>query len=91
MMTSKRRVYAELRSIVENEGGEMRHERRGHPPGGAWVVELDGKRRVFEADGREYMALARLYAPLRTDPTHASHYSENLIPGAEAKWLAMLR
>jgi hypothetical protein len=91
MMTSKRRVYEELRTIVENEGGEMYHERREHPPGGAWVVELDDKRKVFEADGREYMALARLYVPLRPDPTHASHSSNNLIDNAEAEWLSALR
>lgn len=90
-MTRQRRVYGELRSIVENAGGEMYHERLGHPPGGAWIVKLDGKKKVFEADGREYMALARLYVPLRARPTHASHYSTELIDGAAAKWLDALR
>lgn len=88
---SGRRVYEELRAIVERAGGAMYHERRGHPSGGAWIVELDGKRKVFEADGSEYMALARLYKPLRADPMHASHYSNDLVDGAEAKWLDVLR
>lgn len=87
----KRRVYEELRTIVENECGVMYHERRGHPSGGAWVVELDGKRKVFEADGCEYMALARLYVPLRARPTNARHYSPTLIENAKAEWLNALR
>jgi len=90
-MTSKRRVYEELRIIVENEGGEMYHERRGHASGGAWIVKLEGKRKVFEADGGEYMALARLYVPRRANPTHASHYSKTLIDNAKAEWLNNLR
>jgi hypothetical protein len=87
----KRRVYGELRAIVEREGGEMYHERRGHPPGGAWVVELGGKRKVFKADGREFMALARLYVPRRANPSHARHYSNNLTENARAEWLNALR
>jgi len=69
----------------------MYHERRGHPRGGSWVVLLDGKRKVFEADGREYMVLARLYVPLRASPTHAIHHSSDLVDGAETKWLTMIR
>ncbi|MFN0010718.1 MAG: hypothetical protein ACKVS8_03640 [Phycisphaerales bacterium] len=91
MTATKRRVYEEIRTIVENEGGEMCHQRRGHPPGGAWVVQLHGKRTVFEADGREYMALARMYVPLRAHTTHARHYSHNLIDDAKAEWLNALR
>lgn len=91
MTASKRRVYEELRTIVEEQGGEMYHERRGHPSGGAWVVQLDGKRKVFEADGREYIALARFYVPLRAHPTQASHYSNTLIDDAKADWLKALK
>lgn len=90
---SRRRVYEELRAIVERAGGAMYHERAGHPAGGAWIVEIDGKRKVFEADGREYMALARLYVPKpgQANPTTASHYTNDLVDGADAKWLSMIR
>jgi hypothetical protein len=88
---SGRRVYyEELRAIVEREGGKMYHERRGHPAGGAWILELDGKRKVFEADGLQCLELASVYVPLRADPTCAIHYSINLIDDAETKWLSMI-
>ena len=91
MMANKRRVYEELRAIVENEGGEMYHERRGHVSGGAWVVELCMKQRVFHADGRGYLALASYYVPLRDRPIDASHYSNHLIDDAKVKWLNVLK
>lgn len=88
---SKRRPYHALREIVERAGGEMSFERLGQPPGGAWVVVLDGTRRVFRADGKEFLALARLYVPRKTNPTHASQFTRELVNGAEAKWLSIIR
>lgn len=52
---------------------------------------LNGKRRVFEADGKEFLALASLYVPRKANPSHASHYTRELVDGAEAKWLSMIR
>jgi len=86
----KRRPYEEIQSIVEQEGGQMNFEREGHGQGGAWVVTLRGKTTVFQSNGAGFPPMDRLYVPKVKEPSHYTHYSNDLIVGAREQWLAML-
>lgn len=86
----KRRPYEELQSIVEQEGGDMVFERAGHSQGGAWVVTLRGKTKVFPSNGAGFPPMDRLYVPKVKEPSHYRDYSNDLIVGAREKWLEML-
>ncbi len=85
-----RRVYEELRTIVEQEGGEMVYERNGHAQHGAWVVTLRGIETIFPFDGAGFGAMDPLYVPKVAVPLHWRDYSIQLIPNAREKWLAIL-
>lgn len=85
-----RRPYEELRSIVEREGGHMVHARPGHGPGGAWVITFRGKTATFHSNGAGFPQMDRLYVPKVSEPVHYSDYSNDLVEGAEGKWLEML-
>jgi hypothetical protein len=88
---SEPRPYHALRSIAEELGGSMRHEKQGMPQGGAWLVEIPGHSvKSFESNGAGFPPLDRLYVPKRPDPTHYRDYTCELLPGARERWIAML-
>ncbi|GJQ28673.1 MAG: hypothetical protein HBSAPP03_05570 [Phycisphaerae bacterium] len=86
----RRRVYEKLRALVEDAGGTMEHERRGHGPGGAWIVTLRRKRSVFESNGAGFPRLDRLYVPKVPNPSQWRDYTNTLRPGARAAWMRMI-
>lgn len=87
----KRRVYAELRDIVESRGGSMTYERGGFRHG-AWVIRLGAKTEVIEADGnRSFPALDRLYETTHPCPLHWDDYDGPLREDAEQELLVRLR
>lgn len=88
---SEPRAYHALRTIVEEAGGEMRHERKGQPPGGTWLVNLRGKQREFHSNGGGYPELDSLFVPRGANPQQYTHYTCDLVEGGKARWLAMLR
>jgi hypothetical protein len=47
----KRRVYEEIRSMVEEEAGTMVRLRKGVAQGGAWEVAIGGITKRFLYDG----------------------------------------
>jgi hypothetical protein len=85
-----RQKYEEIKSIVEQEGGQMVYEKAGHGHGGAWVVTLRGKTTVFQSNGAGFPPMDSLYVPKVKEPSNDRDYSYDLIVGARAKWLAML-
>ena len=88
----RHRPYGELRDPIEHIGGTMTHAREGYQ-WGAWVVTLNGKTRTFLSNGRGYPELDKLYKPrpdIRT-PQHYTDYSNDLVPGAIASLIDMLR
>jgi hypothetical protein len=87
---SKRRVYEELRSAIEQRGGRMTYSRAGIP-GGVWIIQLDGKVGRFESNGRGFPELDRLYVPLVDNPSRWDDYSKTTIPGAAEKLIALLK
>jgi hypothetical protein len=86
-----RRVYEELRAIVEELGGTMRYQREGKPHGGSWVVVLPGfaEKRFDSQPG--FPALERLYVPRIPNPTDWRDYTNTLRPDGSEKWIAMLK
>lgn len=86
-----RRVYSELRDIVERRGGSMIYERAGYR-WGAWVIRLGRKHATIPATGRRlFPKLDRLYEPTRPQPKTWDDYDGPLVPGAEKKLLLLLR
>ncbi len=85
---AKRRVYEEIRGLVEMEGGEMLFVKQGHQ-WGAWIVTLRGKRKTFRSNGSGFPELDRLYVPKPdvSNPNHWRDYSLKLIDGAWDKFL----
>lgn len=88
--TMKLRPYDGLQRIVEEAGGRMFHEKKGHPRGGAWVVLLRGIRREIKSNQAGFPEMDRLYVPNVPCPKHYSDYSSDLIAGAREQWLDYL-
>lgn len=85
-----RRVYEEVRCLVEHLGGSMTYEREGYRHG-AWVIRIGEKSLTVEATGyQSFPELDALYVPKVASPTSWEDYSNQLVPDAEAKLLAML-
>jgi len=90
-MTDKR-VYEELRSLIEEYGGTMKFEREGSQ-WGHWIVKVDGyKEKSFSSSGSGFPELDNLYIPKDgvVTPNHWSDYSNTLIPNAWEKLLMLL-
>lgn len=89
---AQRRVYEELRAIVEELGGHMRYERLGRPQGGSWVVSLPGHaEKFFDLSQAGFDEMDRLYEPKVSNPTHWTDYSKRLVPDGREQWIAMLK
>ena len=59
---------------------------------GAWVITVGDKRVAIPALGNQsFPELDRLLVPLATDPRTWNDYSNDLVPDAETRLLAMLR
>jgi len=59
---------------------------------GAWIITLRDKRAVIEASGvQSFPALDGLLVPIAADPRTWNDYSNDLLPDAEERLLAMLR
>jgi hypothetical protein len=88
---SDRRAYGSIRSLVERLGGSMVWVKRGYRHG-AWVITIGDKRMVIAALGNQsFPELDRLLVPLAADPKTWNDYSNELVPDAETRLLAMLR
>jgi len=85
-----KRVYGQLRDIVEAHGGRMWHTREGYVFG-AWIAELGTSRRVFESNGSGHPELDQLYVRKVVHPEYYTDYSHELVGDAEDVFLAMLR
>ncbi len=90
-MGNYKRAYDALRLGIEKRGGSMKFYDDEVP--GVWIVKLDGKKRVFESNDNGYPELDRLYVPKPEikNPQHYTDYSQELIPGAIDKLVAMLK
>ncbi len=59
---------------------------------GAWIITLRGKRAVIRASGEQsFPSLDGLLDPLKPHPKTWNDYSNDLLPDAEERLLAMLR
>jgi len=59
---------------------------------GAWIITLRDKRVVIEASGvQSFPALDGLLVPIAADPKTWNDYSNDRLPDAEERLLAMLR
>jgi hypothetical protein len=80
---AKRRVYEEIRGLVENLKGKLHFERAGYQ-WGAWIIWLNGKRRVIRSNGSGYPDLDRLYKlEPNANPNDWRSYKDVLRPGAK--------
>ena len=83
--------YRAPRDIVEGCGGSMTYEREGYPHG-AWVIKLGNKEATIVAGGNNsFPELDRLYVPAAEQPRNWDDYTDDLLPDAESKLLALLR
>jgi hypothetical protein len=87
----ERRVYEEIRALVESKGGKMHHQREGYQ-WGAWIIELNGKSTPLLSNGSGYPDLDRLYLPKSDaiDLNDWRNYTTILIPDAGEKLLQIL-
>jgi len=88
---TKRRVYEEIRGLVKSLKGKMNFERAGYQ-WGAWIIRLNGKRRIFRSNGSGYPELDKLYQPKPDvrEPKHWKDYINTLRPAAQEKLLDLL-
>jgi hypothetical protein len=87
---NKRRVYEEIRSLVEDLKGKMHFERAGYQ-WGAWIIRLNGKQRVIRSNGSGYPELDRLYElKPNANPNDWRSYTDVLRPGAKDQLLELL-
>ena len=86
-----RRVYEELRRIIENEGGSMVYQKSGYGAGGAWIASLDGSRKVFKSNTRGFPLLDRLYVPAKQNPKHWQDYTTKLVDDGASKFKKMIK
>lgn len=85
------RAYDEIRTLIEQRGGTMKYEKEGYEFG-AWVIRLGGRTAIIEAPGiGSFPKLDRLYVPKIKSPRGWEDYTNQLVPDAEAKLLAMLK
>ena len=86
----KRRVYEEIRSLVKELKGKMFFERAGYQ-WGAWIVIINGKRRVLRSNGSGYPDLDKLYKPKPgLPPKHWHDYTTQLLPGAREQLIELI-
>ena len=85
-----RRVYEEVRALVEAKGGKMDFVRKGYR-WGAWVIQIDDLEGTFPSNGSGFPPLDRLYASSKKNPSHWSDYDGDLLPDAEARLVALLQ
>jgi hypothetical protein len=90
MAKPKRRVYEEIRTMVEKHGGTMNHYRKGYPSGGAWVIRYGGKEKVFMPGGRKYPSLDNLLVPKVPNPQTWDDFYNQLREDAWEKLLKLL-
>lgn len=84
----KRRVYEEIRAMVEQHGGKMTFKREGFAVGGAWVIEYNGKTKVFPSGGKRFPGIDDLLVPRISNPKTWDDYNNALIDNA---WEELLR
>ncbi|HQH22579.1 MAG TPA: hypothetical protein PLJ89_10925 [Thermoleophilia bacterium] len=88
---SDRRAYGSIRSMVEKLGGSMVWARRGYRYG-AWIVTIADRRMIIPASGEQsFPQLDGLLVPLKAHPRTWNDYTNDLLPDAESRLLAMLR
>lgn len=85
----RRKAYQELRDMVKSKGGSMRFEKQGYQ-WGAWIIEIDGKTRIFRSNGSGYPELDNLYEPGVAAPKHYNDYTNTLVSMAWEKLQALL-
>ena len=87
---SVRRVYEEVRALVEGQGGSMQFERKGYR-WGAWIIRLAGLEGKFPSNGAGFPSLDQLYSSSKKNPSHWSDYDGDIMPDAEARLMALLQ
>ena len=85
------RAYGSIRSLVESLGGSMVWVKKGYRHG-AWVIVIGENRVVIPASGaRSFPMLDGLLVPLTEDPRSWNDYTNDLLPDAEDRLLAVMR
>ena len=85
-----RRVYEDIRALVEAKGGKMDFVRKGYR-WGAWAIQIDGLERTFPSNGSGFPPLDQLYASSKKNPSHWSDYNGDILPDAEESLMALLK
>lgn len=90
-LMDNRKVYEEIRMLVENHDGNMKFEREGYQ-WGAWIVKIGDKQKTFHSNGSGFPELDHLYVPKLGVPLpgHYDDYSNILVEGAWDKLLELL-
>lgn len=75
------RAYDLVRTMVEEHGGTMWFQRKGFPPGGAWVISYQGWEKAFPTGGHKFPGIDDLHVPNIPFPETWEDYKKELIPG----------
>ncbi len=84
-----RRVYEEIRTLVEEHGGTMEFQRPGYR-WGAWIIRYAGKEKAFPSHGGLFPGIDDLHVPNINQPRHYDDYKNELIDDAWEILLKML-
>ena len=76
------RPYDLVRTMVEEHGGVMWYEKKGHPHEGAWIIGYRGRTVIFPAQGEFFPCIDTLYVPKTEYPTSRRDFKNELIPDA---------
>jgi len=82
------RVYDSVRSMVEEHGGQMHHQRKGFPPGGAWIVTYQGWEKAFPTGGHIFPGIDHLHVSKIAFPEIWDDFKKELRPDA---WDVLLK
>ena len=86
-LQNKKRAYDKLRTIIENHGGKMAYV-KGH---NYWEVCMNGKiARAHGTGGKSFPDLDKFFVPTIPNPSTWDPYKNELVPGAEASFLAWI-
>lgn len=85
------RPYGSIRSLVERLGGSMVWAKKGYTRG-AWIITVRDKSLAIPASGKQsFPQLDGMLVPLKAHPKTWNDYTNDLLPDAESRLLAMLR
>ena len=83
-----KRVYDVVRTMVEDHGGRMWFERKGFPPGGAWIIKYKEWQKSYPTSGQRFIGIDDLKVRKKQIPETWNDFYDELIPNV---WEVLLQ